>query len=312
MDEQVDILLSVYNPNIKYLKKQLESLNNQTYSNIKIYIFDDSINNRCDRNIFKENITRFEWEILPYESENLNYIKAFEKLVEASEGKYIAFCDQDDIWKDNKIEKCVNFLKETKTLLVASDREIIDKDDNVICKSVRKNSKKNYDIWNTYDDITKYNIFVTHAVGMSILMDGNFARSILPFSHYSGHDKWVIACACTEGKVGYINETLVKYRRHNQNVSGVLIGIHTKDDYIRERIVPDIKFIKDFKKRYPHHKDMKEIEKFAFARYYGKIKDLFKYRYLAPDIAMFDIVITLVPNKFFPIFVKLAQFMSMK
>ena len=38
MKDRVDILLSVYNPNTKYLKKQLHSLNEQTYDNLKLYI----------------------------------------------------------------------------------------------------------------------------------------------------------------------------------------------------------------------------------------------------------------------------------
>ena len=37
-NKQVDILLSVYNPNEEYLIKQLISLNNQTYPNLKLYI----------------------------------------------------------------------------------------------------------------------------------------------------------------------------------------------------------------------------------------------------------------------------------
>lgn len=312
MEEKVDILLSVYNPNEKYLREQLISLNNQTYQNIKLYIFDDCITNRCDKGIFEECITNFEWELLPYENKNLNYIKAFETLVRKSSGEYIAFCDQDDIWNNDKIEKCVQYMKQKNVLLVASDRMIINQNDTVICESVREHSNKNYDNWNTYDDITKYNIFVTYAVGMSIVMNGKFARSILPFSSYSGHDKWVLACASTEGKVGFIDEPLVKYRRHDHNVSGVLIGIHSKKDYIKERIEPDLLFINDFKKKYPHHKDIVEIEKFALARAHGNIKNLYKYRYLAPDIALFDIVISLIPNIFFPFFVKLAQLVSSK
>lgn len=42
-NKQVDILLAVYNPNEEYLIKQLISLNNQTYPNLKLYIFDDCI-----------------------------------------------------------------------------------------------------------------------------------------------------------------------------------------------------------------------------------------------------------------------------
>ena len=309
-NKQVDILLSVYNPNEEYLIKQLISLNNQTYPNLKLYIFDDCIKKRCNLDLFEKYITNFSYEVLPYCEENLNYMGAFEKLVQRSDGEYIAFCDQDDIWMDDKVEKCVAYMNEKNIDLVVTYKQIIDENDNVTCSSVRKHSNKNYDNWNTYDDITKYNIFVTYAVGMSIIMKASFAKKSLPFSKYTGHDKWVLACTSTEGKVGYLNLPLVQYRRHGKNVSGVLVGIETKEDYINQRIMPDLKMIEDFKQKYPNHKDLNEIEKFANARRTGNIKTLFKLRYLAPDIAKFDIVTALLPKKLFSFMVKIAQKIS--
>ena len=73
-NKQVDILLAVYNPNEEYLIKQLISLNNQTYPNLKLYIFDDCIKKRCNLDLFEKYITNFSYEVLPYCEENLNYI----------------------------------------------------------------------------------------------------------------------------------------------------------------------------------------------------------------------------------------------
>ena len=53
-NKQVDILLAVYNPNEEYLIKQLISLNNQTYPNLKLYIFDDCIKKRCNLDLFEK------------------------------------------------------------------------------------------------------------------------------------------------------------------------------------------------------------------------------------------------------------------
>ena len=61
-NKQVDILLSVYNPNEEYLIKQLISLNNQTYPNLKLYIFDDCIKKRCNLDLFEKYITNFSYE----------------------------------------------------------------------------------------------------------------------------------------------------------------------------------------------------------------------------------------------------------
>ena len=73
-NKQVDILLSVYNPNEEYLIKQLISLNNQTYPNLKLYIFDDCIKKRCNLDLFEKYITNFSYEVLPYCEENLRFL----------------------------------------------------------------------------------------------------------------------------------------------------------------------------------------------------------------------------------------------
>ena len=54
----------------------------------------------------------------------------------------LLFCDQDDIWMDDKVEKCVAYMNEKNIDLVVTDKQIIDENDNVTCSSVRKHSNK--------------------------------------------------------------------------------------------------------------------------------------------------------------------------
>ena len=136
--EKVSILLSIYKPNLTYLALQLNSLNNQDYENLEVIINDDCPESPCPIYIFEQYLTKVPYKILKQNKSNLNYIKSFEKLVKNSDGKYIAFCDQDDIWFSNKISKSVSTLKKENALLVASDKQIIDEDGNVIIDSVRK------------------------------------------------------------------------------------------------------------------------------------------------------------------------------
>lgn len=83
-----------------------------------------------------------------YEDKNLGYIKVFEKLVSnVKDSKYIAFCDQDDIWESNKIEKMVEALECSNSNLAICDRMIIDENDNIV---------KHYDDGNRTDIIGKW------------------------------------------------------------------------------------------------------------------------------------------------------------
>ena len=138
MDKLVSIIVATYNPNIIWLEKQLKSLNNQTYPKIEIILLDD-----CStyekytkiKEIANEEI-KFPFKIYQND-ENLGSNKTFERLVSLASGYYLAFCDQDDIWSDDKIEVLVSEIENnSNTLLVYSDMKIIDDNDHVISNSM--------------------------------------------------------------------------------------------------------------------------------------------------------------------------------
>lgn len=305
--EKVSVLLSVYRPNLKYLEEQLDSLDDQTYENMEILIFDDCVEERCGREIFQRCLKKKPFRILPYKKKNLGYTKAFEYLAENSDGDYIAFCDQDDVWHREKIEKCVDRLKKDGTLLVATDRSLIDEKGDLICDSVRHTSRSATERWNTYEDIGKQNLFMCYAPGMSLVARGDFIRSTIPFSVHTGHDKWVISCACAEGKVSYLDQPLASYRRHGKNVSGVLAGIHSKKDYQENRVLPNLSLVREFSERYPKYKGNQEALAFARARAEHSVPHLIKYRYLSPDIAKFEILLAFMPDFVMKICIKILQ-----
>ena len=105
MDEVVDILVTTYNTNEKYLKKQIESILRQTYKNMKIYISDDNSNKNEIKELLEEyekNDNRIRLFLQP---QNLGYNKNFEFLLQQSTANYIMFSDHDDVWHKDKVEK---------------------------------------------------------------------------------------------------------------------------------------------------------------------------------------------------------------
>ena len=93
-------------------------------------------------------------------------------------------------------------------------------------------------------------------------------------------------------------------------MSGVLKGIETKADYYRLR--PDWQFhmVEDYLDRYPHFEARDEVLSFSTARIKRDPKGLFKYRYLAPDIAWFEIVLCFIPGFLFKAMVGVARAMK--
>ena len=293
---KVDILMSIYNPDIEYLREQLKSLNDQTYENMEVIIFDDCITDRCDKAVFTECLTDKNYRFLPYQEKNLGYIKAFETLVREADGDYIALCDQDDVWEPEKIEKCIECLEKDKTVLVATDRKLIDGNGTIYCESVRHSTKVISEKWNTKEDIGVRNFFQACAPGMCMVMRTDFAKSTLPFSEYTGHDKWLLACANVCGGVSFLDEPLSWYRRSGKNVSGILMGVDTRKDYEQQRILPHLKLIREFDKRYPGYAKIGLAYRIAYARMNHKITELVKYREYIPTLYKFEVLISALPQ----------------
>ena len=124
MDEVVDILVTTYNTNEKYLKKQIESILRQTYKNIKIYISDDNSNKNEIKELLEEyekNDNRIRLFLQP---QNLGYNKNFEFLLQQSTANYIMFSDHDDVWHKDKVEKSLKLLKD-KDVDIKDDPEAV-------------------------------------------------------------------------------------------------------------------------------------------------------------------------------------------
>lgn len=215
----VDILLATYNGE-KYLKSQLDSILSQTYKDFRLLISDDcsSDNTRKILEEYKEKDNRI---ILYFQEKNLGVIKNFEFLLQKVESKYYMFSDQDDIWKNDKVEKSVKKIEETKSDLVYSDLEVVDENLNITYKSYWK-------LKGIYNKIKKYNNFDSlylnnFVTGCTIISKKELIEKVLPLpttSKYVLHDYWIALIISQNGKIDYIEEPLIKYRQHKNNKVG--------------------------------------------------------------------------------------------
>lgn len=125
--KKVVILMSTYNGE-KYIEEQLESLLNQTYSDIKIFIRDDGSKDRT-KEIIKQFLQKSK-NIFLIEGENIGFINSFFELLNISDtADYYAYCDQDDVWMEDKIERAVKFLEKSdsnKPVLYFSNSDYYD------------------------------------------------------------------------------------------------------------------------------------------------------------------------------------------
>lgn len=209
--KKVIILMSTYNGE-KYVAEQLESLINQTYKNIEILIRDDGSKDKT-KEIIKEFALKTN-NINLIEGENIGFIDSFFELLKtASLADYYAYCDQDDVWMEDKIERAVQFLEKTnenKPVLYFSNSDYYDTNMNFIA-TAEKN--KVYSFRNSLVEC------VTQ--GMTMVVN-NCTRETITKNRPKNclyHDWWTYMVCSGFGEIIYDSKSLVKYRRHNKSVT---------------------------------------------------------------------------------------------
>lgn len=290
----VSIALCTYNGE-KFVAKQIKSILSQTYSNIELIICDDASTDNTNDIIksFKDNDTRVQHFI---NEKNIGFNKNFEKTFQTCSGDYIAVCDQDDIWLDDKIAVLVENIGEN--WLIFSNSELIDENDIPLNKTLLNI----FDLSNrTYKSLILYNYITGH----TCLISAQFLKSILPLPIHDYYDWYIAFIALYHKKAIYIDSVLTKYRVHRSSVVQLKIAsgmnksyeiIHHLETIVnycnlsildRRQIEKTLQLFKnksffnlakliyaEYKDLFPDLKHRKGLSKFIFSYKYAKKKAL--------------------------------------
>ena len=221
--EKVGIVLATYNPDLEYLKKQIQSIKNQNYKNWICHIVDDfsSIDFQESIKLLVCDDPRF---VCHFHHLNVNHYYNFERglkyCIEDSSITAIALSDQDDIWYPQKLSILLVKLREQKAVLVHSDLEMIDSKDNLISHSTWKFEGRN-------PEKLSINLLLLCNVvtGCSLMFCTSIINDMLPFPEQDKihwyHDWWIALVAAQKGRIEHIRQPLVMYRIHGLNNVGV-------------------------------------------------------------------------------------------
>ena len=134
----VSIVTPLYNSE-KYIAETIESVLYQTYQNWEMLIIDDcstdSGANIVKKYLIDKRIKYFKLE------KNSGAAICRNKGIEVSNGEFIAFLDSDDLWKKEKLEKQVNFMKKNNYSISFTEYEEIDENSDklgILIKSPKK------------------------------------------------------------------------------------------------------------------------------------------------------------------------------
>jgi glycosyltransferase involved in cell wall biosynthesis len=211
----ISIAMCTYNGE-KFLREQLDSIVNQTIKCDELIISDDNSSDNTLK-IVEEYIDQINIK-LNINKPNLGVYKNFEKAISLCNGDIIFCCDQDDVWKLDKIEKHLNkFNEQPNSLLVFSNAAcVLNTIDNYL-----------YPLWNDLEDTSSFETLVYRGgsvAGCCMSFKKELLEGMYPFPDKIYHDDYLITVAAIKGEINYVDQELIYYRQHGDNVFGITRG----------------------------------------------------------------------------------------
>ena len=220
MNPKIEILMATYNGE-KYIREQINSIINQTYTNWNLLIRDDGSKDKTLDIIKKYEKIDNRITVIRDNKSNLGFVKNFEELLKNSRAEFVMFSDQDDYWLENKIEKYIEVVEKLdkkkleKPLLIHSNSYICDKNLNIL-------KEKFIDSSIARETKSKSIFFYYIVQGATVLINRNLIKKVVPFSNnVKLHDRYFHLISEFLGNRIFINESLMKYRQHGNNEIGV-------------------------------------------------------------------------------------------
>ena len=203
----ISVCIATYNGE-RFIRQQIQSIVCQLNANDEVIVSDDGSTDATRdiiRSIGDRRIRIIEGP--ERKSPTLN----FECALKAAKGDYIFLSDQDDVWKQNKVEVCMNWLQQYAC--VVSDAEVTDYRLNPLPPSL-------YAIIQVRPGRIYNTIWKNGYTGCCMAFRRDVLNASLPFpKSIPMHDIWIGNVAAYKYNVKFITDKLIYFRRHEDTVS---------------------------------------------------------------------------------------------
>lgn len=223
MNQKIAILLATYNGE-KYLTQQLESLLNQTYQNWILYIYDDGSTD-LTLSIIDRYSAEYPQIIKLNDSEKRKgACNGFLWMLNNVDSEYYMFCDQDDVWLENKVERTLIEMLKIENTTTTSTPVIVHTDLAVVDENLQMISHSHIRFVNCIGLIGHEECYpVNNVVTGCTMLFNKKAKQVMPkpYSLTLMHDSWImLGVLVNGGKVSFLDEQLILYRQHGKNTLG--------------------------------------------------------------------------------------------
>ena len=220
---KISVIIATFN-GAPYIEEQIQSILGQRLLPSEIIVSDDGSTDATVSIVEKLSAcSPVPFEILR-NSTRLGYANNFLQATSAAKGEWIALCDQDDVWRPDKLAVCSEYMMEASVVAIAHDYS------DLVAGKVQEaeSGKGRRRVLRTevMEPLTKqpWHAFMGH----SLLVRSDLVAAI-PFGDrpewasrpglQEPHDDWLSFLALSLGRVATVAEPLVYYRRHETNAS---------------------------------------------------------------------------------------------
>lgn len=212
----VSVAMATFNGE-KHVIEQLESLARQTLMPVELIVTDDgSTDKTVDFILGFADQLEFPVQVVRNDV-RLGYGKNFLKAASLSKSKYVAFCDQDDIWHPEKIALVNEVASRAEHDLIVHGGKVVD-------ASLIELGETFPNVAEGVIELDRYSKMFFPGYAMTVKRD--FLEKLNYESHIDvedksfEHDLWICSSILQGGSCYGINKPLVSYRQHDSNVIG--------------------------------------------------------------------------------------------
>ncbi|MEW6003088.1 MAG: glycosyltransferase family 2 protein [Nitrospirota bacterium] len=264
----VSAIVPVFNCE-RYICEAIDSIFLQTYKNIEIIVVDDGSTDQTKEVV----LDRYKRKIRFLEQPNSGPSRARNLGILNSKGEYIAFLDADDIWEPDKIRKQIQHMSSNPQYAMSYTKfqSFSEK------TSLKLDSEINIDCpegW-IFDELLFKN-FITLS---SVIVRADCLKKVGLFNEslLTGEDVELFLRVAYCFQIGFINEILVRKRKHDNNLSyqkrstsGNILGLENLYKYFPELAPGSNRMIR----KALGYRCIRKGREFA---YYGMRKEAFTY-----------------------------------
>lgn len=202
----ISVCIATYN-GARYINTQVLSILSQLGAKDELVVSDDGSKDDTIRILESLNDERIR---IFYNQGQHGVVPNFENALKHSSGDIIFFSDQDDIWDEKKVERCVEALNDVD--LVIHNSKVFYEEGNHLNEDFFKLRNSGSGYWK--------NIIKNSFVGCCMAFRKEVKEYVLPFpKHILWHDMWIGLMVEKYGETKFIDDQLLYYRRHGDNAS---------------------------------------------------------------------------------------------